>query len=68
MGTMLAGKEYATAYLDNILIKSENKDQHKTHIRAVFQRIEEYCFKMGAKKSEFFMKIKYLGQIIDSDR
>ena len=66
MDTMLAGMEYAIAYLDDILIKSENEDQHKTHMRAVFQRIEEYSFKMGAEKCEFFMKkIKYLGQIID---
>ena len=68
MDTMLAGMEYAIAYLDYILIKSENEDQHKTHIRAVFQRVEEYGFKLGAEKCEFFMKkIKYLGLIIDSD-
>ena len=65
---MLAGMEYAITYLDDILIKSENKDQHKTHIRAEFQRIEECSVKLGAKKCEFFMKkIKYLGQTIDSD-
>ena len=39
MDTVLAGMEYAIAYLDDILIKSEDEDQHKTHIRAVFQRI-----------------------------
>ena len=60
--------EYAIAYLDDNLIKSENEDQHKMHIRAAFQRTEEYSFKLGAEKSEFFMKkIKYLGQIIDSN-
>ena len=68
MDTMLTGMENAIAYFDDILIKSENKDQHKTHIRALFQRIDEYDFKLAAKKWEFFMKkIKYLGQIIDSD-
>ena len=56
MDTMLAGMKYAIAYLDDILIKSENKDQHKTHIREVFQRIEEYDFKLGAEKCKFFMK------------
>ena len=61
MDTMLAGKEYAMPYLDDILIKSENEDQHKMHIRAIFKRIEEYGFKQGAEKWEFFMKkIKYL--------
>ena len=66
---MLAGMEYVITYLDDILIKSENEDQHKMHIRAVFQRIEEYGFKQGAEKCKFFMKKKkYLGQIIDGDR
>jgi len=68
MDTMLADMEYAIAYLDDILIKSENEVQHKEHIKAVFKRIEEYGFKLGAEKCEFFLKkIKYLGQIIDSD-
>ena len=62
---MLAGMEYAIVYFDDILIKSENEDQHKTHIRALFQRIEER-FQVGRKKCEFFMKIKYLEKIIDS--
>ena len=69
MDTLLAGMEYAIAYLVDIWIKSVNKDQHKTDIRAVFQRIEEYSFKLGAEKCELFMKkIKYLGQTTDSDR
>ena len=69
MDTMLTDMEYAIAYLDDILIKSENEDQHKTHILAVFQRIEEYGFKLSAEKCRFFMKkIKYLEQIINSDR
>ena len=60
--------EYAIIFFDDILIKSENVDQHKMHIRAVFQRIEENVFNLGAEKCEFFMKnMKYFGQIIDSD-
>ena len=69
MDTMLAGMEYAIIYLDDILIKSEDEDQHKTHIRTEFQRIVKYGFKVSAVKYEFFMKKKkYLGQTIDSDR
>ena len=48
MDTMLAGMECAIAYFDDILIKSENEDQHKMHITALFQRFEE--FKLGTEK------------------
>ena len=68
MDTMLAGLDFATAYLDDILIKSKDRKTHFEHIIQVFERIEEYGFKLGAEKCEFFMsEIKYLGQIIDSD-
>ena len=68
MDTMLAGLEFASAYLDDILIKSKNTQEHEKHIRAVFKRIQEYGFKLSPDKCEFFMKeIKYLGQVINVD-
>ena len=67
MDTMLAGVEFATSYLDDILLRSKNKEQFKKHIKAVFQ-IDKYGFKLDSEKCEFFMKqIKYLGQIIDEN-
>ena len=36
MDTMLAGLEFSTAYLDDILLRSENNKQHRKHIKAVF--------------------------------
>ena len=67
MDTMLAGLEFA--YLDDILLRSENNEQHTKHIKVVFQKIDEYGFKLSSEKCEFFMKqIKYLGQIIDENR
>ena len=66
MDTMLAGLDFAIAYLDDILIKSENNKQHCEHIREVFKRIDEYGFKLSSEKCEFFMtQVKYLGQIIN---
>ena len=63
---MLAVLDYATVYLDEILIKSENTKQHRKHVWEVFKRINEYSFKLDPKKCEIFMgRMKYLGQIID---
>ena len=48
------------------LLRRENNKQHTKHIKVVFQKIEEYGFKLGSEKFKFFMKqIKYLEQIID---
>ena len=62
---MLVGLNFAMAYLDDILIKSENLEEHKNHVREVFKRIQEYGFKLGPEKCEFCMI--YLGQIIDHE-
>ena len=62
MDTMLSGLEYAIAYLDDISIKSENYEEHKSHVREVSKRIEKYGFKVGLEKCKFCMnKIEYLG-------
>ena len=67
MDTMLADLYFAVVYLDNILIKSENNNQHCDHIKEVFRRIDDYDFKLSSEKCEFFMsQIKYLGQIINA--
>ena len=68
MDTMLSKLYFAIAYLDNILINSENIEQHKKYIHEIFRRIKDDRFKLKDKKCDFFMKrIKYLGQIIDKD-
>ena len=54
-------------YLDDILIKSENFKEHKSH-QEVFLKIEKYRFKVGLEKCKFCMnKIEYLGHIIDHE-
>ena len=56
MDTMLSDLEYAMAFLDDILIKSENFEEHKSHVQEVFKRIEKYRFKVGFEKCKFCMK------------
>ena len=65
MDTMLADLDFATAYLDDILIKSKNRDHAELVIEG-FKKIKEFGFKLSMEKCEFFLsKIKYLGQVID---
>ena len=67
MDTMLAGLYFFIVYLDDILIKSENNNQHCDHIKEVFKRINGYGFKLSSEKCEFFMfQIKYLRLIMNA--
>eukprot|EP00106_Octopus_bimaculoides_P016627 XP_014784069.1 PREDICTED: uncharacterized protein K02A2.6-like [Octopus bimaculoides] len=42
MDTILADTDFAIAYLDDILIKSEFRDQHDKHVKKVFERLKAY--------------------------
>lgn len=54
MDTMLMGQNFATAYLDDILIKSDNVEEHAPHIKEFFNRIQDFGFKVKEKKYDFF--------------
>jgi hypothetical protein len=54
-----------TAYLDNILIYSENKLEHKAYIKQVVKRLQDTGLQADLKKYEFgVIQTKYLGFII----
>ena len=66
--TMLSDLNFTVAFLDDILMYSQNVEQQKEHVHKVFSRIQEYGFELKESKCDFFMeKIKYLGHIIDKD-
>ena len=60
--------DFCTAYLDDIIIYSENKLEHTEHVHKVMQRLREASLQIDIKKSEFSVKqTKYLGFIISTD-
>ena len=68
MDTMLGDPDYATAYLDDILVTSKTTAEHRNHIINVFEKLQEYGFKVKEAKCDFFLpEIKYLGRIINRD-
>ena len=68
MDTMLDGLDFAITYLDNIIIISKSKAQHREYVRWLFSQIQEFGFKVKEGKCEFFLEeTKYLGHIIDKD-
>ena len=60
--------DFCTAYLDDILIYSDNKLNHDAHVYKVLQRLQDAGLQADIKKCEFSVKrTKYLGFIISTD-
>ena len=59
---------FCTAYLDDILIYSEDPLQHEEHVRKVLERLRSAGLQADIKKCEFSVtSTKYLGFIISTD-
>jgi hypothetical protein len=59
---------FCTAYLDDILIYSENELEHTAQVRLVLQRLQDAGLQADIKKCEFDVKrTKYLGFIISTE-
>lgn len=65
---VLAGIPNARAYFDDILIYSNNKNDHLHTLRLVLTRLKFFNFRANPDKCEFFKPdIHYLGIIINKD-
>jgi hypothetical protein len=60
--------DFLTAYLDDLLIYSENERDHEIHVKKVLTRLREAGLQVDIKKSEFHVqKTKYLGFIVGTN-
>jgi hypothetical protein len=60
--------DFCTAYLDDILIYSDNKLDHKQHVKKVLERLRYAGLQIDLKKCEFHVtRTKYLGFVISTD-
>ena len=60
--------EFCTAYIDDILIYSNSKKEHQTHIRKVLAALKKAGLQADIDKCEFHVtKISYLGLIISTE-
>ena len=59
---------YTGVLFDDIIVYSKSLEEHKSHLRAVFQELCENKLFINGKKSEFFLQeIRYLGHIISKE-
>jgi hypothetical protein len=56
---------FCIAYLDNILIYSDNIETHRKHVKMILKRVEEVSLTLKASKCQFHTdRTEYLGYII----
>ena len=59
---------FCTAYVDDILIDSDNPSEHDKHVKLVLQRLRDAGLQADIKKCEFRVtKTRYLGFIVSTD-
>ena len=57
------------AYLDDIIIFSQNKQEHLKHIKIIFKKLKKAGLKLKESKCNFFKKeIHYLDHLISVSR
>ena len=59
--------KFVLVYLDDVLVYSNNENEHELHLRQVFDRLREHKLQAKLKKCEFGKShVKYLGHVVGS--
>ena len=59
---------YVVIYLDDILVYSDNLENHKTHVKEVLKRLQDNRLYVSPTKCAFHQdKIEFLGFVLGSD-
>lgn len=65
---VLRGLDFVFPYIDDILVASESREQHKQHLEVVFKRFKDYGVIVNVSKCEFGKdSINFLGHTITKD-
>ncbi|GFT17702.1 transposon Tf2-6 polyprotein [Trichonephila clavipes] len=68
MHEVLRGLPFCFVYLDDILCYSENAEEHRSHLRIIFQRLSSYGLKLIISKCVFGVtELIFLGHLITPD-
>lgn len=68
MNLVLHDFDFTFCYLDDILIKSRSVEEHKRHLRLLFERLDKYGLKIKLSKCVFGVSVlEFLGHEISKD-
>ena len=66
--TICKHRNFIGVFFDDIIVFSKTLEDHKRHLRQVFQELRQNKLYVKTKKSEFFLEeIQYLGHIISKE-
>src|SRR6266498_2942761 len=58
-------RKFVQVYLDDVIIYSNNLDEHKRHIKAVLEKIREANLKLKPSKCQWFQtELKFVGHLV----
>ena len=61
------GLDFVFIYIDDIIVMSENEEQHRDHVQQVFQRLAEHKLTINVNKCNFGRKeVSFLGYQVSS--
>ena len=69
MNAVMSGyiDDFVLVYLDDILVYSNNAEEHKAHLRQVLDRLCEHKLQAKLKKCKFGKPyVKYFGHVVGS--
>lgn len=65
---VLAGLPFCYGYIDDLLVFSQNEEQHREHLRELFQRLTKYGMLINTAKCEFGLHtITFLGHEVSAN-
>lgn len=65
---VLHGLEYCYAYIDDILVASSSEEEHREHLRLLFERLREYGVVINPGKCAFGQtEVEFLGYLVTGD-
>ena len=68
MNQVIQGLDFAIAYLEDIVIFSNNEVEHLQHLESVFKRLQEAGLKLKESKGDFFRaQMHYLGHMLSAE-
>ncbi|XP_063991150.1 uncharacterized protein LOC135169783 [Diachasmimorpha longicaudata] len=65
---VLRDLDFSYAYIDDILIASETPEQHRYHLRTLFERLQSYGLLINPQKCVFGQpEVKFLGYLVSKE-